>query len=195
MGGQTADEEQVDAVHAAGGQGHQNHAGNRAVLIQKYQQGGAGCRRAEKQGGGGKFIVDAFQQGGGQVDAQNAEHRKDRRRQDGYRIAQTEGFRYVYGHPGGDPVPQDAVQHDGEHGGQKGRLEEQRGQAHGGLAGGFHVEGMDRVPAVSLQPPDSRKPDQSGERSREGREEEGGPPAGETDAQGHEYIDEYLILS
>ena len=92
MGGQTADEEQVDAVHAAGGQGHQNHAWYRTVLIQKYQQGGAGCRHAEKEGRSTKLVADVFQQGGGQVDAQNAEHRKDGCRQDGHRIAQAEGF-------------------------------------------------------------------------------------------------------
>ena len=40
------------------------------MLIQKYQQGGAGCRRAEKQGGGGKFIADAFQQGGVLLDGE-----------------------------------------------------------------------------------------------------------------------------
>ena len=82
------------------------------------------------------------------------------------------------------------MQHDGEHRGQEGCLEEQRGQTHGGLLRSFHMDGMDCVPAIRLQAADSRKPYKSGERSRQSREQEGGSPAGEADAQRNEQINE-----
>ena len=51
------------------------------------------------------------------------------------------------------------------------------------------MDGMDCVLSVGLQPSDSRKPDKSGEHSHKGREQKGGSPAGEADAQRNEQID------
>ena len=62
------------------------------ALVEGYVSRMNGKMCIRDRGRSTKLVADAFQQGGGQVDAQNAEHRKDGCRQDGHRIAQAEGF-------------------------------------------------------------------------------------------------------